>query len=306
MSDWRARLGLVASIPAVVLLSLSLAASPAAQEKAPAPSSAPGAAGAAATPAAPATPALTDEEMEKFLKQAKIVKVKGTKKGVTDSAQATMELGSFRHDAHIQTIDEYKREFRSAMGVELDFRDSWTYNIAAYKLDRMIGLNMVPVSVAGHFRSNRGAFTWWVDDVMMDEGDRTKKKIEVPNRLEWSRQMGMMRLFDELIANTDRNLGNMIYTNDWRLWAIDHTRAFRKNTTLKHPAYVTRCERSVFERLKTLDKDVLKRELGDYLDDGHIKGILARRDLIVQRLETLGPAALFDRNSPPPTTSARF
>jgi hypothetical protein len=233
--------------------------------------------------------------MERFLKQAKITKTKGTGKGVTDSTRATMSDGTITHDAHIQIIDEYKREFRSTLGVELDFRDSWTYNVAGYKLDRMIGLNMVPVSVQGHYRSNRAAITWWVDDVMIDEGDRLKKKTEPPNKAEWARQTQMMRLFDELIANTDRNLGNMIYTSDWRLWLIDHTRAFRKNTTLKNPGRVSRCERTVFEKLKALDRATLKRELGDYLDDGHIKGILARRDLIVKKLEGLGPSVIYDK-----------
>ena len=257
-------------------------------------------------PAATVTAAtLTDAEIEQFLKSAKIVKTKGTKKGITGSTQATLSDGTTTHDAHIQTIDEQKREFRTEKGIEFDFRDSWTFNVAAYKLDRLIGLNMVPVSVAGYYRSNRAAITWWLDDVMMDEGDRMKKKVEPPDRSAWSRQMQLMRLFDELIANTDRNLGNMIYSSDWRLWPIDHTRAFRRSTTLKHPGYVVRCDRAVFDRLKALDRDTLKRELGDYLDDGQIKAILARRDLIVKKLDGLGPSALFDRGASLAPTGSR-
>ena len=292
----RSRAGFTFTVLAVAIYGAALAGS-AQSAAAPAQERADPAAPAAAPPVAASspTPVLSDEEIERFLKQAKVIKTKGTKKGVTDSTQATMSDGTITHDAHIQTIDEYKREFRSSMGVELDFRDSWTYNVAAYKLDRMIGLNMVPVSVPGHYRSNRAAITWWVDDVMIDEGDRVKKKMEPPDKVQWSRQMQMMRLFDELIANTDRNLGNMLYTSTWRLWPIDHTRAFRKQTTLKHPAYVVRCERTVFERLKALDRATLKRELGDYLDDGHIKSILARRDLIVKKLEGLGPTVIYDR-----------
>jgi hypothetical protein len=255
---------------------------------------------APATTAAAATATgtlLSDEEIERFLKGAKILDIKGTLKGVTGSTRATLSDGTLTHDAHIQTIDEYKREFRSKKGVEFDFRDSWTFNVAAYKLDRMIGLKMVPVSVAGRYRSMPAAITWWVDDVMMDEGDRLKRKVQAPDEKLWNQQLQMMRLFDELIANTDRNHGNILYSKDWRLWAIDHTRAFRKQTSLKVPALIARCDRQVFERLKALDKDTLKRELGKYLDDGHIKGILARRDLIVQKLESLGPAALFDREA---------
>ena len=39
--------------------------------------------------------------------------------------------------------------------------------------------------------------------------------------------MQIVRLFDQLIYNIDRNLGNLMITNDWTIWAIDHTRAFR-------------------------------------------------------------------------------
>ena len=71
-----------------------------------------------------------------------------------------------------------------------------------------------------------------------------------------------MYFFDELISNVDRNLGNILYTKDWRLWLIDHTRAFRKNTALKTPSHITRCDRRVFEGLKALDLPTLKREVG--------------------------------------------
>jgi hypothetical protein len=156
----------------------------------------------------------------------------------------------------------------------------------------------VPVSVARNHRSTPAAWTWWIDDVLMDEMDKVKRKVQAPDTGYYSRQRVMMYVFDELISNTDRNQGNIIYTKDWRLWLIDHTRAFRKNTALKTPARLTRCDRQVFERLKALDRDTLKREVGKELDDGQIKSLLARRDAIVTKLESLGPSALFERSVP--------
>ena len=93
-------------------------------------------------------PIPADGEIERFLKEADVVSTKSTKKGVTDSLRATLSDGKLTHDAHIQNIDETKREFRTNQGVEFDFRDSWTFNIAAYKIDRLIGLNMVPPSIS--------------------------------------------------------------------------------------------------------------------------------------------------------------
>ena len=249
-------------------------------------------------PAVAVAPLPSDAEIEQFLKEADIVRTKDTKKGVTGSLRATLSDGKLTHDAQIQTIDESKREFRSSVGVEFDFRDSWMFNIAAYKIDRLIGLNMVPVSISRTHRSDPGAWTWWLDDVLMDEGDKVKNKVEPPDRGFYSRQRVMMYLFDELISNVDRNQGNIVYTKDWRLWLIDHTRAFRKNTALKAPARLTRCERQVFEKLKMLDRDKLKAEVGRQLDDGQIKSLLERRDAIVSKIESMGPTALFDGIAP--------
>ena len=250
-------------------------------------------------PAAPPAVLTTDEEIEAFLRRAKIVRTREAGKGVTNSIRATLSDGTITHDAHIQTVDEYKREFRGLNTLELDFRDSWTFNVAAYKLDRLIGLNMTPVSVPGRFRSDPAAITWWVDDVMMDEGTRVKKKITAPDDKArfWSEQLSLMRLFDQLIYNTDRNMGNMLIGSDWRLWLIDHTRAFRKHTTLRSPTQVARGERTVVERLRALDAATLKRELGTHLDSGQLKALLARRDLIVTALEARGAHAIFERPS---------
>jgi len=105
----------------------------------------------------------------------------------------------------------------------------------------------------------------------------------------------MVRVFDQLIANIDRNLGNLMITKDWRLWPIDHTRAFRTNHELKTPANVTRADRTVIARMKALDKDTVRRAAGKYLTTFQIDAILARRDAILKRFEGLGPSALFDR-----------
>ena len=98
--------------------------------------------------------------------------------------------------------------------------------------------------------------------------------------------MQLVRLFDQLISNVDRNLGNLVITDDWNIWAIDHTRAFRNNAELKTPGNIARCDRQVFERLKQLDRATLKREVGQYLQSWEIDNLLKRRDAIVAIIDT--------------------
>src|SRR5262245_12679984 len=152
-----------------------------------------------------ATPKLTDAQIEDFLLHARVTKTKGVKKGVTATLQATLSDGKLTHDAQIQNIDERQQVFTGSGGTtEFDFRDSWSFNVAGYRVDRLIGMNMVPVSVERKWNYKDAAFTWWIDDVTMDEEVRTKEKKEPPNTDVWNQQMQMVRTFDELIANVDR------------------------------------------------------------------------------------------------------
>jgi hypothetical protein len=242
---------------------------------------------------------LTDEQMETFLRTARVVRTRSAGKGVTGSVRATLTDGTLTHDAQIQTVDERKSEFRGGKGpVEYNFRDSWRFNIAVYKIDRMLDLQMVPVSVQRTWNSTRGAFTWWLDDILMDEGERLKQKAPPPDARCWSDQARLLRVLDQLVDNSDRNVGNILIGRNWRLWAIDHTRAFRYSKTLKNPATLTGIDRTVLEKLQALDFEALKGALRDYISDEDIRLMLIRRDALVEHFKQLGEKALFDRPDP--------
>jgi hypothetical protein len=92
-------------------------------------------AGLQSQPPTPQPPAasMSDDDIEQFLLKAKVLKTRGIGKGITGSIRATLSDGTITHDAQIQMIDEAKREFRSISGVEFNFRDSWMFNVAAYR-----------------------------------------------------------------------------------------------------------------------------------------------------------------------------
>ena len=186
-------------------------------------------------------PKLTLVEQEEFLKKAKVEKTKAARGGITGSLQATLSDGKITHDAHIQFIDESKSRFEGTRGVEINFRDSFKFNVAGYRLAKLLDLHMIPPSVERMYQGKAAAFTWWVDDVLMDEAGRLKKKLTAPDAEKWNEQMHVVRVFDQLIFNTDRNLGNLLITKDWDIWMIDHTRAFRTSKDLLNPKNLVKC-----------------------------------------------------------------
>jgi hypothetical protein len=228
---------------------------------------------------------LTDAQMEDFLLNARIGDTKGVNKGVTNTRRATLSDDRITHDAQIQTVDISKTVFTPDRGAtELNFKDSYRYNIAGYRLARLLGLENVPVSVERRVLGSPAAVTWWIDDVLMDEGARYKKQQTTGEKLSTREagQIHVMRVFDALIANVDRNFGNLLWTTNGDMWMIDHTRAFRLDKKLKAPKLLERAERGLLEKLRGLTAEAVTRDVGRSLNKSEIEALLARRDEIVK------------------------
>jgi hypothetical protein len=231
------------------------------------------------------TSQLTPAEMETFLQKARIMGKKDAGAGVTGSLRVTLSDGKLTHDAHVQFVDITKPVFEAGQHTELNFKDSYRFNIAAYRLARLLEIDTVPMSVERNVEGKVAAVTWWVDDVKMNEKDRLTKKTMGPDPLRTSNQIQLMHIWDELIQNRDRNMGNILWTGDWTMWMIDHTRAFRLGKTLLKPEDVTRCDRGLLTRLKALTDESIEKAVGDSLMKGERQAVLERRDRIVKIIE---------------------
>jgi uncharacterized protein YkvS len=243
-----------------------------------------------------AADAVSWEQQEEFLLKAKIGNIVSSKKGVTGTSEVTLSDGTLTHKASVQAIHDAKTVWLG----EVNFKDYHEFNIAGWRLARLLGIgDMVPLSVQRKFKGSNASYTWWVDDVKMDELKMRADKVSAPNQTTWNQELAVVRVFDQLIYNMDRNQTNLLIGSDWRIWMIDHGRAFRAHKTLKDPAMLTQIDRKLLAALKTLDEPTLKKEFKDLVDGTGIRALLERRDLIVKFFEAKGESALYDRPARP-------
>lgn len=227
-----------------------------------------------------------------------MIKSRAVNEGITGIRRLTLTDGTVTHDAAFQTIDEAKANFDAGAASEINFRDSWKYSVAAYRLGKLLGIDTIPPTVQRKYAGSTGALAWWVDNVMMQQTEMLRKHIRPPDARAWNYQMQTVRVFDQLIYNVDRNSGNLLVTKDWTLWMIDHTRAFRLYHELRNPKMLSICDRELLARMKALDEPLLEKTLMPWLTRAEIQGLLARRDRIVRFFDEGGEAALFTRPAP--------
>ena len=240
----------------------------------------------------PAPHVFTTEEMRELLVKGKVVRSRDTSKGVTSPKRLTLSLNGLTHDAAFQSVDEHNTVANlsgkgRAPTVELNFIDHYRYNLGAYALAGLLGLDyMMPMHVKRSWSGKDGALSWWVD-TLMDEGERLKRKVQPPNPGDWNNQMYRMRAFAALVRDTDRNLGNVLITPEWKVIMIDFTRAFRLQAELTYSKDLPKIDRLLLPKLEALTKASIKAAVGNELTNPEIDAVLKRRDLLVAHFRQL-------------------
>jgi hypothetical protein len=231
---------------------------------------------------APAGPSLEGAEAEEFLRTARVLERNPIGEGVTrpDRLTLTDERRTLR--AIWKTIDVHMPGHqRLDFGWEFDFRDSWRCEVAAYELDKLLGLGLVPPTVERQLFGRTGSLQLWVEGTVT-EHDRAKRRLDPPHLPRWNNQLHNVRLLHQLEHNTDfRNIRNILVDPMFRVYAVDNSRAFRIQRELLAPDDLACFSRGVLERLRTLNLPTLEERLGRWVGRRQLEGLLARRDAIL-------------------------
>jgi len=231
------------------------------------------------------------EKWEEFLKTAEII----------DQQQMTSRQAVTSPWVLTLKKDDITRRalWKNPEGRFRGYWEGWKYEIAAYRLDKYLELNMVPPTVEKRFKGDRGSCQLWVE-YEISLLNFIEQKIAVPSYkiFHWNRATYLQRAFDNLIANEDRHAGNVFITKDWRILLPDHSRSFRATKkytqnliyTEKHKEgakLMRELPRSFVEKIKALNFELIKDIVGDYLNKSEINAVLARKELILQEINKL-------------------
>jgi len=229
------------------------------------------------------------EKWEEFLKTAEVVETRDIGDGVT------LPLRVFLEKDGLETSGVWK----NIKGMHQGYLEGWQYEIAAYEMDKLVGLNMIPPTVERKVKGLTGSLQLWIEhDYNLQ--DLVKKKIKIPSLkvVQIQKLNYLVRAFDSLIANEDRHQRNVIFTGDWRMILIDHSRTFRfkmkfanrlvygKRGLLGRKLF-KRLPQTFVEKVEELDKKKVQEAVGAYLTNMEMQGIMIRKKLLLKEIEEM-------------------
>lgn len=249
---------------------------------------------AQAPPAAAAAGATTKTwvgraaEFETYLKTAEVVKVEDIGVGVTKPKRAHLAPGGLCDSAAFKPIRP---------GMYGGFWESYKAEIAAYEIDKLLGLDMVPPTVEKRVNNDLGAAIQWVEQTRSFKQLGGVPQPPPAHFDSFNRQMARAKMFDNLIGNRDPNLGNWLVDPAWNLVLIDHTRALTNTSDRVHK--LQRIDAALWEKMQGLTEEGLAAAVGNWLGSREIKAVLERRRRMAADIEQLvkekGEAEVFFR-----------
>ena len=242
---------------------------------------------------------LTGDSAVRFLRVAEVV---GEPEdfdplAITEPVRVTVTDGELTLRAIFKDEDTLHRRFGFADGREADrVRDSYRHEIAAYELDQMLGLGIVPPCVERTLFSRPGALCLWVEGAIT-EAERKERELAPPDRSRWTDRMILVRVFQQLIWDQDHaNIRNILVDGEFRIYKVDSSMAFHADSHLRSVDRLTRFSRSFLEALDAIDLAALDERLGPWLTKGELKALWKRRlrllELARKRVAEHGEAAI--------------
>lgn len=232
---------------------------------------------------------ISDRKLEEFLSKGEVIDSRDLGRGRTRPRLVLLERSGLRRRGIFKAVDEGGGPIAGGA------TDRYQHEVAAYRLDRVIGLNMVPVTVIREIESRRGSLQSWVDGAV-DQEAAEAYKLDLYETETTGRQLAVGRVFDALIGNHDRKPADILrLVSEERVFLIDHSRAFSTSAELAWAEEkVVPISPQLSLALRSLNRKGLEKKLGSLISNRQIDALLERRDKILG----MGKATVSDGEDP--------
>jgi len=218
------------------------------------------------------------------LRTAPVVEQELMSRGVAHNIKLVLEYRGARFHAVLRMVDVTEKEKTGSKRMVVKYRDSYVFEIVAYELNELLGIGRMPPTVERSVGGQKGSVQIWMEGTVPEDLLLKQDRLNPPDRSDWWRQKTIMWVFDALIANIDRNQGNLLIDDDWNLWLIDHTRAFRETAALFDIDELDTCERGLWSALQTTSDEAIRERLEGYLTSNELKKLFLRRNRLVKHI----------------------
>ena len=239
------------------------------------------------------------KELEAYLKKANVGTIlKGAQGGRGEGWTISLHDGKTARRGFFKYVDVRR---------PTNFPISYKYELAAYELTKLLKINIVPPVIEREIQEpkgqkRKGSLQIYVEGCI-SERDRMLKKIDPPNPQAFADALEEINVF-EILTSCDHLSPKdiLIHRETWRVCRVDFAEAFDPSTEFLPEAAIRRCSRRLYKGLLDLSPLDVEATLKPYLNPGEIKGLLDRRNLILEKLKDLikdkgEGAVLFDLES---------
>lgn len=217
--------------------------------------------------------------MEKFLRAAPVVSVK---KDATGGRTAPWIISLNDGKTAMRAFFKYVHRPRPTL-----LPTSYKYEIAAFELSKIVGLEIVPPVVEREIEDRPGSLQIFIDGCLT-ETERRRKELEPPDPEAFAKALEDINIFENLTfaARSDPK-DILIHKDDWTVCRVDFAEAFEPSPELIPGQDVRRCSRELYENLTGTDPAAVKDRLAPYLNEEEIRSLLERKRLILDRIAGL-------------------
>jgi hypothetical protein len=224
--------------------------------------------------------ALGSSDMEEFLRTAPVGDIfRGAQRGRTEPWTVVLADGVDVRRAIFKYVDRRRPSVLST---------SYMYELAAYEVDRELGLDIVPAVVEREIGGVKGSLQLLVEGAL-PETARRAKGLEPPDPVQFRDRLETIKIFALLVDDNCENLEDtLIETGTWHVYRVDFSEAFSLSPELRPGCVQGPVPDGLLAKLRGLDDAKLGTSLARYLTKEEVQALVQRKAALIRLLEGLG------------------